>query len=428
MPAEPQPPLVRALGRWTLTALVVNGVIGSAIFGLPDDMVRLVGSAAPWAYVLAAAGVAVIIAVCAELSSQFREAGGAYLYAREAFGRFWGVQMGWFVWLVRLTAAAANANLFVVYLGEFWPGVTAPLPRALILTALLGTLTLVNLLGVSGGARVSNLFTFAKLLPLGLLILGGLALGPAAMSGGATAPAAPDWVGALLVLMFTFGGFDMALIAAAECRHPERDLPFALFTGLGIITAFYVLLQVVAMRTVPDLAHSARPLADAARSFAGPAGAAFIALGAMVSTAGYLSAQLIGVPRLTYALAAHGDFPRWLGAVHPRFRTPYASILAWGVLTLALGLYGNFIWNVSLSAAARLLTYGASCVALIQLRRSRPSAPALRLPLGVPLAVLGLALCVVMATAMDTTHAWIIVAVAVVAAVNWGLVRVRRGG
>ena len=426
MPTGSQPQLVRALGRWTLTALVVNGVIGSAIFGLPDDIVRLVGAAAPWAYVLAAVGVAVIIAVCAELSSQFREAGGAYLYAREAFGRFWGVQMGWFVWLVRLTAAAANANLFVIYLGEFWPGATAPLPRGLILTALIGTLTAINLRGVSSGGRLSNLFTFAKLLPLGLLIVGGLALGPVAAAEAAPVASPPDWVGALLVLMFTFGGFDMALMSAAECKNPERDLPFALFTGLGIITAFYVLLQVVAMRTVPDLAHSARPLADAARSFAGPAGAAFIALAAMVSTAGYLSAQLIGVPRLTYALAVHGDFPRWLGAVHGRFRTPHISILAWGVLTLALAVYGNFIWNVSLSAAARLLTYGASCVALIQLRRLRPDAPALRLPLGVPLAVIGLVLCAVMATAMDTSHAWIIGAVVVVAAVNWGLVRQTR--
>jgi amino acid transporter len=375
--------------------------------------------------VLAAIGVAVIIGVCAELASQFREAGGAYLYAREAFGRFWGVQMGWFGWLVRLTAAAANANLFVTYLGEFWPGVTAPLSRALILAALLGTLTFINLRGVSAGGRTSNFFTFAKLLPLALLIVGGLALGPVvAPAGPATAPViASDWVGALLVLMFTFGGFDMTLMPAAEYKDPERDLPFALFTGLGIITAFYVLLQIVAMRTVPDLAHSERPLADAARSFAGPAGAALMALGAMVSTAGYLSAQLVGVPRLTYALAVNGDFPRWLGAVHPKFRTPHVSIIAWGILTLALALYGNFIWNVSLSAAARLLTYGASCVALIRLRRLRPAAAAWRLPLGVPLALAGLALCFVMATAMDTSHAWIIAAVAMVAAVNWGLVR-----
>lgn len=357
---NPTPPLVRALGRWTMVALVVNGVIGSAIFGLPDDIVRLVGDAAPWAYLIAALAMLVFMAVFAELSSQFSDAGGPYLYAREAFGRFWGIEMGWFTWLVRLTAAAANANLFVIYLGEFWPAATQPLPRALLLAALLGTLTLINLRGVTGAARLSNFFTAAKLLPLALLIVLGLVLAPAA---GASSPApavsgVEAWTSAFIVLLFTYGGFDMALIPAGECKDTRRDLPFALFTGLAVITTVYVLLQVVAMRTVPDLAQSQRPLADSARTLIGPVGARFIALGAMVSTSGYLSAQLIGVPRLTFALAQRGDFPPAFGAVHEKFRTPYVSIVVWGVLTFVLALFGNFIWNVSLSGAARLLTYG----------------------------------------------------------------------
>lgn len=424
-PAEHQPRLVRAIGRWTLVALVVNGVLGSAIFGLPGSIVKLVGSAAPLAYLLAAAAMLVFIGVFAELGSQFDEPGGPYLYAREAFGRFWGVQMGWFTWLVRLTAAAANANLFVTYLGEFWPDATAPGPRALLLAALLGALTLVNYRGVAGAARLSNLFTAAKLLPLALLIVAGFALTPAApVPAAAGIPAGwADWMSAFLVLLFTYGGFDTALIPAGECRDTRRDLPFALGAGLAVIAAIYVLLQVVAMRTVPNLADSARPLADAARALVGPRGAAFIALGAMISTSGYLSAQLIGVPRLTYALAQRGDFPASFGAVHPRFRTPHISILAWGALALALALYGSFIWNVALYGAARLLTYGLSCAALIKLRRSRPSAAAFRLPAGDLLAGLGLLLCVVMARAMELTHAWIIAVVATIGALNWLVVR-----
>ncbi|MBA4135942.1 MAG: amino acid transporter [Opitutus sp.] len=424
------PPLVRALGRWTMVALVVNGVIGSAIFGLPDDVVRLVGDAAPFAYLIAAAGMLIFMAVFAELSSQFNEAGGPYLYAREAFGRFWGIEMGWFTWLVRLTAAAANANLFVIYLGEFWPGATAPVPRALLLAALLGTLTLINLRGVSGAAKLSNLFTAAKLLPLALLIALGLFLAPeiapdAATSAAVTAPGVAGWTSAFIVLLFTFGGFDMALIPAGECKDTRRDLPFALFTGLVVITTVYVLLQVMAMRTVPDLANSQRPLADAARSLVGPIGAGLIAIGAMVSTSGYLSAQLIGVPRLTFALAQRGDFPAAFGAVHERFRTPHVSILVWGVLTFLLALLGNFIWNVSLSGAARLLTYGLACAALIRLRRLRPDAPAFRLPAGVLVAAAGLAICLVMVRFIDFSYAWVIALVAFVAAANWWTVRAR---
>lgn len=421
------PPLVRALGRWTMVALVVNGVIGSAIFGLPDDIVRLVGHSAPLAYLLAAAAMLVFIAVFAELSSQFDEPGGPYLYAREAFGRFWGVEMGWFTWLVRLTAAAANANLFVIYLGEFWPDATAPLPRTLLLAGLLSTLTLVNYLGVTGAARLSNLFTAAKLLPLALLILVGFALARVVPAPAPLPPLAETkWMSAFIVLLFTYGGFDMALIPAGECKDTRRDLPFALFTGLAVITTIYVLLQLVAMRTVPNLPDSARPLADAARALVGPFGASLIAIGAMVSTSGYLSAQLIGVPRLTFALAQRGDFPAPFGAVHARFRTPHVSILAWGVLTFALALYGNFVWNVGLSGAARLLTYGLSCAALLKLRRMRPDAPALRLPAGKTIALLGLLLCVVMTTGMELGHVWAIAVVAAIAAVNWWLARKRR--
>lgn len=422
------PPLVRALGRWTMVALVVNGVIGSAIFGLPDDIVRLVGDAAPWAYLIAALAMLVFMAVFAELSSQFNEAGGPYLYAREAFGRFWGIEMGWFTWLVRLTAAAANANLFVIYLGEFWPAATAPVARALLLAGLLGALTLINLRGVTGAARLSNVFTAAKLLPLALLIALGLLLAPESVANPpptGPGPGVSEWTGAFIVLLFTFGGFDMALIPAGECKDTRRDLPFALFTGLAVITTVYVLLQVMVMRTVPDLAHSQRPLADAARTLVGPIGAGFIAIGAMVSTSGYLSAQLIGVPRLTFALAQRGDFPPVFGAVHEKFRTPWVSILVWGVLTFALALFGNFIWNVSLSGAARLLTYGLACAALIKLRRTRPDVAAFRLPAGPLVAALGLALCAVMVRFIDFSYGWVIALVALVAAANWWVKRGR---
>src|SRR5205823_2972871 len=142
------PELVRAIGRWGLTALVLNGIIGSGIFGLPSGIAKLVGSAAPWAYVFGALGIGVIMAVFAELSSQYRETGGQYLYVRDALGRFAGIQTGWFVWLVRVTSGAAVINLFVVYLGEFWPAATQPLPRALIMTAIVAGFTVVNIRGV----------------------------------------------------------------------------------------------------------------------------------------------------------------------------------------------------------------------------------------------------------------------------------------
>ncbi|MDP2136276.1 MAG: APC family permease [Candidatus Didemnitutus sp.] len=427
MSAPNNPQLLRALGRWTMVALVINGVIGSGIFGLPDDVAREVGSAAPWAYLLAAIGVAALMGIYAELGSQYRDAGGSYLWARDAFGRHAGIQMGWFVWLTRLTSAAANANLFVIYLGEFWPAATLPVPRALLLVTLLGGLTALNYRGVQSGARISNFFTVAKLLPLALLIGAGLffahKLTPAPS---AVEPGAANWLNALVVLMFAFGGFETAIIPLAEAKNPRRDVPFALLIGLIVIAGFYALLHFVAMWTVADLANSQRPLADAARAIFGEGAAQFVALGAMVSTFGFLCAQLVAVPRLTYAFAVGGDFPAAFGRVHERFRTPSVSILLWGGLVLGLALYGSFIWNAVLSVAARIISYTMVCGAFVKLRRTRPDADSFRLPVGNLFAAIGLGFCLLLFTRMTGDHLRIIAAVGALAAVNWLVVRFRR--
>jgi APA family basic amino acid/polyamine antiporter len=423
-PAPPQ--LVRVLGRWTLVALVINGVIGSGIFGLPDDITREIGAAGPWAYVFAALGVAALMGIYAELGAQSHEAGGSYLWAREAFGRHAGIQMGWFVWLTRLASAAANANLFVVYLGEFWPGATAGLPRALLLSGMLGGLTLLNYRGVQAGARVSNVFTVAKLLPLALLIVAGLffadKITPAPL---AHEPGASHWLNALVVLLFAYGGFETSMIPLAEAKNPGRDVPFALLTGLIVIAGFYTLLHCVAMWTVPDLAHSARPLADAARAMFGERAAQFVSLGAMVSTFGFLCAQLVAVPRLTYALAIGGDFPAVFGRVHERFRTPGVSILFWGAIVLALALSGSFIWNAVLSVASRIVSYVMVCGAFVKLRRTRPAAATFRLPAGDVFAGIGFIFCAVLLTRLNADHGRIIAVVGLLAFVNWLVVRRR---
>ncbi|MBI1750331.1 MAG: amino acid permease [Acidobacteria bacterium] len=417
------PKLVRAIGRWTLAALVVNSIIGSGIFGLPDDVARLLGPAAPYAYLIAAAGIGIIMACFAEVGSQFREAGGPYLYARETFGQFAGVQMGWFAWLVRLTSAAANANVFVLYLGEFWKGATSPAPRAALLTLVLGALAVVNVRGVRAGAQLSNIFTAAKLTPLAIFVVAGLYFVGGKISVGASPAGTNNWMAAVLALIFAYGGFEAALMPMGEAKNPRRDTPFALFVALATCSVFYTLIHLVVMGALADPGASERPLADAARSFLGNTGAGLIALGAMVSTYGYLSGQFVSAPRLTYAFAEQRDFPPFFAAVHPKFRTPYVSILVYTALAWALAVYGSFIWNAILSSVARLFTYGLVCAALIRLRIARPNADAFRLPAGWLFALGGIAFCVVMVLQMNRDHVKIVIAVAVVALVNWLFVR-----
>jgi amino acid transporter len=427
-----QSKLVRAIGRWTLVALVINGIIGSGIFGLPDDVARLVGRAAPLAYLLAAFGIGVIMACFAEVASRFSEAGGPYLYARKAFGRLAGIQIGWFAWLVRLTSAAANANLFVVYFGEFFPAAARPLPRAAILTVLIGLLAAVNIRGIKSGANMSNVFTVAKLLPLYVFIFAGLALVGGRISiGGSTAPAG-NWLQAVLALIFAYGGFEAALMPMGEAKEPRRDAPFALFMALIFITTIYLLVHFVVMGAITDQAAfnrpevQERPLAEAARIFMGRAGASLIALGVLVSTYGYLAGQFVNVPRLTFAFAEQRDFPKFFAAVHKRFRTPHVSIFIYTALVWVLAIYGSFIWNAILSAVARLFTYGVVCAALLRLRRTQPGAASFRLPAGWLAAFLGMAFCALMVTQMGSEHLKIVLVIAAVALVNWTWVRRRR--
>src|ERR1700683_3401234 len=158
--------LVRAIGRWSLVALAVNSIIGSGIFGLPATVAALLGRRSVGAVLIAGAAMVVIMACYAEVASQFAEAGGPYLYARTAFGRLTGILVGWMLYLAQTAAPAANANLFVIYLAEFWPATKQPWPRFAILTLLIGVLALINIRGARQGTVVSNVFTVAKLLPL----------------------------------------------------------------------------------------------------------------------------------------------------------------------------------------------------------------------------------------------------------------------
>jgi basic amino acid/polyamine antiporter, APA family len=422
------PKLVRAIGRWSLVALVVNSIIGSGIFGLPSAVAGLIGNYSPYAVLAAGAGMTIIIGCFAEVASRFQQAGGPYLYARVAFGRLMGIQTAWMLWLGQVAAPAANANLFVIYLGEFFPHAKDPLPRALILTALVGFLTFINIRGVRAGTQVSNLFTAAKLVPLFAVIVFGLfVLHNHHWTIATTAAAAPtnsQWLKAVLLLVFAYGGFETALAPMSEAKDPRRDAPFALFAALLACTVIYALIQWVVIGVLPDAVHSQRPLADVARLAVGPIGAALVAVGALISFYGYLSAKILAMPRVPFALAEQGDFPQLFAAIHPRFHTPYVSILVFGAMVWGLALFGDFKWNVTLSAVARLLYYGVSCAALPVLRRKQPEGASAMflLPAGNFLAVVGVILCVILITRVDFGQSLILVATIALAFANWAVV------
>jgi amino acid transporter len=372
---------------------------------------------------VAFAGVSVIAACLAEVASQFQEAGGPYLYARAALGSFAAIQIGWLTWLSRISAASAVANLFISYLAAFVPAVNAPLLRFAVIAALLSFLAAMNYRGVSSGNRLSNLFTITKLALLTVFVVGGLAalaLHPSIRVPPAALPSsAGDWFDAIILMVYSYGGFEAALFAAGEARDPRRDAPAALLIALVTATFLFIAVQYVVIHTLTNPAATATPVVDSARQFLGPVGVLLVAAGTLISTYGYLSANMLHTPRVTFAMARHGEFPKMFAAVHPRFRTPYISIVAFAALLTLFSVAGSFHWNAMLSAVARMFMYGSIAAALPVLRKKQPQAANFRLPAGALFAGLALLFSSVLVTRMHWGELAVVSVTFALGALNW---------
>jgi APA family basic amino acid/polyamine antiporter len=398
MAPSPNSGLLRSLRRGDLIAVVLNGVIGGGIFGLPSKVFDLAGNFSLLAFGACGLCVWFIVLSFAEVGGNFTGTGGPYLFARATFGETIGFGVGWLVWIARITSFAANLTLLPEYLGFFFPAAASGVPRAIILIGVVALLTWVNVRGVRGAAAFSNVFAVGKLLVLVVFVGVGLFYLEPGHFSLAVRPTYRGFSQSVMLLIYAFTGFEMAVIPAGEARTPTRDMPSALMIGMGIVVAVYVLIQAVCMGTVPDLASSHRPLADAASRFLGSFGAAMIMAGISVSLAGNLSVLILAASRLLFAMAEQGDLPHGLASVQPRFRTPAAALMLTNAVMLALALSGTFVYLVTLSTLARLVTYFATCAALPVLRRQDSRLHGLRLPGGNAIAAAGMATCLWLAS------------------------------
>ena len=387
--------LVRGIRRWDLVAIVINGIIGAGIFGLPSRVYSLIGTYSLIAFVACALVVALIILCFAEVSSRFSETGGPYLYAREAYQPAVAFEIGWLFWLARATAFAANCNLLINYLSFFWEPATTTVWRASIIVFIVAALAVINVLGIRQAAIVSNFFTVGKLVALIIFIAAGLFfLNPQAFEFG-PAPPRGSFSQSVLLLVYAFTGFEMATVPAGEVRDPQRNLPRALIIAIFVVAFIYILVQVVCVGTLPSLGQSQKPLADAATHFLGTAGGAIISAGAVISITGNLNILLLSASRLPFAMAEQHQLPQLIGSVHKRFFTPHIAIGITAALLLFLTLKSSFVQLLTISTLARLVTYGATCLALPLFRNRREiPAPVFRLPGGTVIAILSLLLIV----------------------------------
>jgi amino acid transporter len=433
------PTLVKAIGRWSLAGLVLNTIIGTGVFVLPGTLGGQLGWASMYAWILAAGLTGAMIFCFAEVASRFTQAGGAYVYAEAAFGRFVGIQMAWMSYLVRCITAAVQANLFTTYLVELWPAAATRTGEVAVITVFIGMHAAVNIRSVGSGARVSDVLAIIKVVPLvafGVLGIAWVAMGNTVPPAAATDSSLGGWLSALVLLMFAYGGFESALIPVAEAKDARRDAPFALMVGLATVTVLYLAAQFAVLVTLSEPAANNRPLAESARVMLGSGAAVIITIAALISVYGWVASNMLNVPRLTMAMAEKGDLPAFFGRIHPVWRTPWISILAFALISWLLALQAGLLSNLSLSAISRLLLYASVCAALPTFRRREARGPLgpgvhpalFKAPAGNVLAVIGVGIALVLVMRMNQRESIAMVVTFAVATAHWWYLRSRRSG
>jgi amino acid transporter len=377
-PLSSAPPerLRRELGKWDLTAIGVNQVIGGAVFLMPALLVTQIGAWSAIAVGLVGVLAMLIALNFAEAGSRFDGTGGAYLYTRAAFGRFASFEVGWMLWVTRVTSWASVVNGLTDALSFYWPELRATEPglaREMLITVVVLTIMAINVIGIKQSAWVVNALTVGKLTPLLIFILLGL---PHVSFAALRPEESLTWAqisASALYLIFAYGGYEVVGVPAGEARDPKRAVPFAMITTIIIVGVVMTLVQVVAMGTLPNLAASRTPLADASLLFLGAWGAILMTTGGAVSMTGNNMGQALSGSRNLYALAEQGDLPSVFGYVHPRFRTPAFAIVVTALIALGLALSGSFATLAASSAVSRLIVYAGTCASVLALRRKGPA-------------------------------------------------------
>lgn len=394
--------LVRGISRWDLTAIAINTIIGTGIFILPARVFGLIGNYSLLAFVACAIIIGFIILCFAEVSSRFEKTGGMYLYAKEAFGSVVGFEVGWLYWIVRVTTFATNCNALLLYLAFFYPQAGEGFLKYLIVGSVVLIITVFNILGVRESVMLTNFFTVGKIVPLLVFAAVGIFfIEPANFSFGAP-PEQGKFFDAILILIYAFAGFEASVIPAGETKDPQKNVPFALISALIFCTILFIIIQIVAIGTLPGLAESKTPLADSAGQFLGYFGLVFIMIGALVSVLGNLNGGFLATSRIPFAMAEQKELPQILAKTHAKFKTPHISILLTSVVILIFTLQTSFYSALTIATITRLLVYATTCAALPVFRKKQnvPEAKFVA-PFGIVASILSLLLIVWLLTRVD---------------------------
>ena len=373
------------LGAVDFTLLVVGAVIGADVYVVSAMGAKFLGPAQLVAWVVAGVLAGLTALAFVQCSAILPKVGGTYAYTREAFGPLAGFLAGWSLYLGEWVALPVFPLAFANYFLYFTPGAPAAL-AVVIKVVLIAAVTAVNIRGIQMGARLNDALTVAKLIPLALLILAGVAVlvTHSAMAAERVTPFAPlGWSGlgsAVLLIFWAYAGYELAVLPASEVREPRRTLPLGLILGMAIATTFYLLTAGTVVLALPSdvAAASARPLADALAallpSIGLPAivGGAVMSAGALVSIVGVYDVFTLSLARLSYAMAADGLFPTPFAKIHRRYRTPYLGLIFQALCALIGSLFFELQSLIAISVFFLGLCYVATAFSALRLVQRQP--------------------------------------------------------
>ncbi|WP_461451590.1 APC family permease [Mucilaginibacter sp.] len=399
--------LHRVIGVRGLAATIINNTIGSGIYVLPAIVSIQMGAAGIFGYLFCGIMLVCIMLCYSEIGSKISKSGGSYIYVETAFGPFWGFIVSWlFFFGYGILGSAAMMNVVADAMAVIFPVFKSPLIRALLYFLLLGTMALVNVRGVKRGVHFIQFLTVVKLLPLIAIIFLGFSHIQISNFHAGPLPSIKTSGETVLVLFWAFVGFETSLSVSGEIKDSGQTVPRAILLGAGMVFIFYILIQIVVQGVLGAQVGQFKnaPLAAVADHIIGPAGATLLLVFTMISCFGNTSGDVMATPRLLFAGAKDGLFPKQLAKMHPKFATPYIAVITYATLIFIFAVSGGFRELAVLASGCLLLVYLGVVLAMLKLRtnKTEPGKKTFKVPGGYLIPIFAIAAIIWLLISLST--------------------------
>ena len=416
-------------GLFSIILLGINAIIGTGIFLLPNRAYAEVGVNSIFVIIFDALLV-ISIALCfAEMGGMYKNNGGPYIYAKEAFGGFVGFEVGIMKWAIAIIAWAAMAMGFPTALGAVWAPAQNPIVQKVIAVSIIILLGIMNIMGVKVSKIMNNIVTTGKLLPLILFVTVGIFfikghnfINPVAESGEVVLKG--TFGSAALLIFYAFTGFESIGVAAGDMDNAKKNVPLAICIVLVLVAIIYTLIQVNSIGILgPELAATETPVATASEAFLGKWGGALVTAGTLISIGGINIASSFLTPRSGVAMSDENQLPSIISKRNSK-DVPYVAVIISCVLTALITLTGSFTTLAAISVVSRFAQYIPTCLAVPVMRKKAPDMErGFTIPFGPVIPVVAIAVSIWLLTNSDLKRIIFGLGGLVIGAVIYGIMK-----